>query len=367
MKILVLGNIDSKWVKEYIEFVLLPLGHEVEIVGDEKKCVFREFYEDNRVKIHHYENPGRIIAKIPYFRIFSSAARTVKNNSWNDYDIIINMFVNTRDLRITSKIKGANTKVVVYFTGSDLLRQSRRKIRLDRMLMPKVDKYVVGGKMLLADFDKKLGDIASAQVINFGISAFDNVDRYLSTNPNREKGCVFCVGYSGVEAHQHLRVLSLFEDLPQELKEKARIVVPMTYMATAEYVTVVKNRLEEIKIPYRLLTDFMNNEQMAEMWCNIDFLIHAQTSDSLSASVLESMYAGCTLINPTWLDYPEYKEQGLDYLKFKDFSELQDIICRILNDQQDIPEWRNHDKLRGFLSWETAKNKWNELLKSFKI
>ena len=32
MRILVLGNINSKWVKEYIENVLIPLGHNVDVL-----------------------------------------------------------------------------------------------------------------------------------------------------------------------------------------------------------------------------------------------------------------------------------------------------------------------------------------------
>lgn len=364
MKILVLGNINSKWVKEFIEYDILPLKHSVEVLGEESNCKYTEFYKKNGITIHKLADIGSVISRIPFFRTLIRSSRTVNNNQWGQYDIIINMFVNYRDLFITSKVKTTKTKTILYFTGSDLLRKSKIAIKMNNLFLRKVDYYVMGSKTLLGDFYRKYGNLKNVEVISFGTSALINIDRCLKNNCVQRKKNTFCIGYSGVRAHQHLVVLSLFEKLPTDLKDKARIVVPMTYMATPDYIAQVQEKLENTGIKYQLLTTFMNNEEMAKMWCGIDYFINAQTTDSLSASVIESVYAGCELINPVWLEYPEYEEFGIKKRNYHDFNELYSIIVSILENKIQPIERSNRKLLYDSTSWETSRKKWTALLDS---
>ena len=361
MTILVLGNIDSKWVKEYIEYVLLPLGHTVEVLGDEKNCQYLVFYRGNGIVIHRSIGAGSLARRLPFVRIVSSARRTVKANAWGKYDLVINLFVNYRHLMITAKIRGKNTKTAMYFAGSELLRKSRAAVRLYNVLLPNNDYYIMGSQTLLRDFQRKFGKKYQAEVIHFGVSAFDSIDRLLSNGRAKKVKNTFCIGYSGVRAHQHLAVLDLFSKLPKELKQKATLIVPMTYMATPEYIKEVHDKLDAIGLAYRLYTEYRNNEQMAELWCSVDYFINAQRTDSLSASLLESIYAGCELISPTWLDYPEYQEMDIQKTEYRDFEELYDIITAILKERFVSKRGSNRQVLYSTLSWESSKKQWSAL------
>lgn len=361
MRILVLGNINSKWVKEYIENVLIPLGHNVDVLGNEPSCKFRDFYVSNGINIKNEVSASKIMEKIPFLRVISSSLRTVKRNQWNTYDIIINMFVNHRDLRICKKVKSANTKVILYYAGSDLLRKSRLQIVLNRTIIPSPDAIVVGSSTLAKAMKQKYSQNTKFETIRFGISAFENIDKYRDINPAAQRKNSFCIGYSGVREHNHLSVIETFNKLPSALKEKVFLVVPMTYMATPDYIKEIRSKLDETGIDYFLPTQYMDNDAMAEMWCGISFFINAQTTDSLSASVLESLYAGSVLLNASWLEYPEYKEFGIKYLKFSNYEELLDEIIGILKQKKDCSDLISSENLKKHMSWQSARDNWSEL------
>lgn len=361
MKILVLGNINSKWVKEYIEYVLLPLGHNVEVLGNGITCKYTAFYQSNGVTIHDEKSAGRLVRKIPFVRVLSSVSHIVKENHWNDYDVIINLFVNHRNLRITRKVMSPKTKTVVYYAGSDLLRTSKVKILLNRMIIPNPDALVVGSMTLAADIGRKYPENTAFEVIHFGISAFENIAKFQKEHPNIRRKNTFCIGYSGVPQHNHLEVLEVFNKLPSELKQKAFLVVPMTYEASAEYIAQVRKKLDEVGIPYEQPTEFMDNDAMARMWSGISFFINAQTTDSLSASVLEAMYAGAVLVNASWLAYPEYKAFGVKSISFENYDQLYGTIVDILEKKVDFTDLVCSDTLNQHMSWNAARDAWAEL------
>lgn len=361
MKVLVLGNINSKWVKEYIEYVLLPLGHSVTVLGNAQNCKYEDFYTSNGITINNEVKAGKIMGRIPFFRIISSSSRTVKGNQWDTYDVIINMFVNHRDLRICRRVKSANTKTILYYAGSDMLRKSKMQLMMNRAIIPSPDAIVVGSSTLAEAMKQKYPHNTKYETIRFGISAFDNIDEFKSRNPSTQCGNCFCIGYSGIREHNHIDVIETFNKLSSDLKEKIKLLVPMTYVATPEYIKEVRTKLDETGIKYDLPTQYMDNDAMAEMWCGISYFINAQTTDSLSASVLEALYAGAVLINAAWLEYPEYKDFGIKYLKFSSYEELQEIITRTLNQEKDYSNLIASANLKKYMSWQSAKENWSKL------
>lgn len=365
MKILVLGNINSKWVKEYIEYVLIPLGHDVEVLGNGTTCKYTAFYQSNGVTIHSEKSAGRMVRKIPFLRVLTSVSHIVKENHWNDYDVIINLFVNYRNLCITRRIMSPKTKTVVYYTGSDLLRTGTAKILLNRMIIPHYDALVVGSMTLAADLRRKYPKNTAFEAIHFGISAFENIAKFQKEHPNTRRENTFCIGYNGIRQHNHLKVLEVFNKLPPKLKNKVFLVIPMTYGASAEYIAEVRKKLDEVGIPYEQPTEFMDNDAMAKMWSGISYFINAQTTDSLSASVLEAIYAGAVLVNASWLAYPEYKEFGVKSISFENYDELYERIVDILEKKVDYTDFVCSDTLNLHMSWDAARDAWAELLSRF--
>ena len=362
MKILLLGNIQSKWIKESIENVFLPLGHSVEVLGDEKNCKYADFYRDNGIVIRKLADASSLVCRMPFIRIVSIANRTFKANKWDNYDLIINMFVNYRDLMITSKLRTKDTKTVMFFAGSELLRRKKTAVRLYNVLLPHADFYIMGSQTLLLDFNRKFGEKFHGEVISFGISAFDNIDRLLERGIVKKAGNAFCIGYNGVKEQQHLAVLDVFAKLPNELKKKVMLIVPMTYLAKKDYIEEVKIKLDQTGIAYRQYTEYRDDDQMAELWCGVDYFIIAQTTDSLSASVLEGAYAGCELILPNWLGYPEHREMGIKKTEYRDFDELYSIIVDILEGRYQPSGKSNRHTLYDGMSWDSSRRKWDKLL-----
>lgn len=362
MKILVLGNANSKWIKEFIQYILLPLNIEVTIVLPKTGSQYLQFYLDHGVNIKTEYGPSRILRRIPFFRVLDAANRTFRNNKWEAYDYVINLFVNHKDLWLSKRIRGS--KIILYYCGSDVFRKSNFDLIINRLIVHKPFKIFVGSKALYENLTRRISDLKDVQIIRFGISVLDELKKtdFSGNHDCNKQHYTFCIGYNGAMEQQHIKVIKAFTKIEDAKKNKVKIVIPMTYRCIPTYLEDVRNNLDNTGISYRILTEYMNNKQMAQMWSQIDYFINAQTTDSLSASVLESIYAGCTLINGSWLKYPEYDEFQLQYYDFTTFDELFDILNGILTEKIHPIIQTDISKIYDGMSWEKAKKHWKSIL-----
>lgn len=364
MKILVLGNADSRWIKEYIQYVLLPLKIDVTVILPSSQSKFRQFYLDNGVKINTEYGPSPLTKRIPFIRVFDASNQIFHHNKWDDYDYIINMFVNHRDLSLSRKISKKGKNIILYYCGSDYFRKSKLDLMINNLIVKTPYCTCVGSQALFNAFIQRTPGIKAPTIVRFGISVFDEIlkNDSFGKEPISSRKNVFCVGYNGAREQQHLEIIKAFTDLPEKKKKNLALIVPMTYRRDDGYLEEVKTALNNSGINYELLTEFMDNQEMAAMWYKVGYFINAQTTDSLSASVLESVYAGCTLINGSWLKYPEYEEFDLDYYEFDTFSNLSNILKSILDGTVGTIKQKDLSLIYNGMSWNRAKTQWQTIL-----
>lgn len=364
MKILVLGNADSRWTKEFIQYILLSQKIDVTVVLPKSQSKYLMFYLEHSVKVKTEYGPSALTKRLPFIRVFSAANQIFRNNEWEDYDYIINMFVNHRDLYLSRKIATKRTRIILYYCGSDVFRKTNFDLKVNSFLVRTPYCTCVGSQALYNALTQRTPGKASPQIVRFGISVFDEILKSDSfgKEPTDERKNVFCIGYNGGKEQQHLEVIKVFENLSEDKKKKLTLILPMTYRKNNIYIEEVKNLLDATGIKYELLTEFMNNYEMAAMWSKIGYFINAQTTDSLSASVLESVYAGCTLINGSWLHYPEYEEFNLEHYEFATFKDLSNILNSILEDTLDVVKQKDLSVIYDGMSWKRAETQWKRIL-----
>ncbi len=131
--------------------------------------------------------------------------------------------------------------------------------------------------------------------------------------------------------------------------------------APDNYVNSVKKVLSEINCESLILTEFMNDAEIAVLRAATDIFIHAQTTDALSASVLECLYAGAILINPIWIRYDELIDNEIEYVEFAEFINLPNIILKCINNVSKNTINSNRAKLRELYSWDILAKMWRKL------
>ena len=370
MRILVLGNSASRWQKEFIRNVLLPLEHEVYVFASRGENPFKPFYHDNAVKVITPKPVSKMVMRIPKLR----AEALLKNQitalrQYGPYDIIINMFVSESGLRCAKALRDKNTKVIAYFCGSDILRAKGYKLMLLKKELRIADKIFFASEQVYQEYRKKVDRMGDrvGQVIHLGISVFAEIDRIrgpIATEKQilgiPDNLTSICIGYNANQAQQHLSALHQLQLLPAEQKEKLILLLPLTYGRRQEYIDELKQELTRSGFKYRLFESFMNDKEMAQLHCATDIFINAQLTDGLSASVLETLYAESTLLNASWLDYPEFQKWGIQYAAFSGFEELPELVLSVLEGKVTCDTKSNMEILNCQMTWEATRNQWSE-------
>lgn len=372
-RMLVIADSDSFWTKRFLEKVALPAGYEVvlfPIWGHEGKQ--DDFLRENHVTVYRDQHTLPVIRHIPrvrmWARIWANAQSLLK---MGPFDVVHNHYISQRDLALgylVSRKRGARWVATIW--GSDFLRVSEAEKRRMLPLLKKCD-YVhnvtsaiadqltaasggaLDGKMVLADFGQD-----SYRLMDEMRSRMTKADCKQSYGIDPDSFAL-CIGSSASAAQQQLKTLEAMQALPQEVLTKITIVLQQTYCDdTPGYVQKTHEAAAKLPCQTVILRDFMNDEQCARLRLASDAYIHGITTDALSSTMLDYLYAGTCVIAGNWLDYPQLTEKGIHLHRFDDFSKLPALITQAVNGEIKglTPEQRAIFPAEG--SWESLLPKW---------
>ncbi len=257
--------------------------------------------------------------------------------------------------------------------GSDFYRASKEELEYKRILIDKA--HMVSGETddIISDFLQVYPEVKDRiRQVNFGIDVLDLIDSVDSKSIKklREKlgisdgKLVVTCGHNGNRSHQHISMIHELSRLNEDVKERLCFMFPMTYpQDNDEYINEVRFQLDSSKLDYKILTEFMDEKQMAEYSVLSDIMIHVQTTDQLSSTMLEEMYAGTIVIVGNWLPYEMLKKRGLVFWGIDNICELGNAIIEV---NRDIKKYKkecgvNHKMVHELSSWDTMSEKWLDL------
>lgn len=380
-KILIISPDSRHFVREHIENVLIGHNYSVTYFTISRNTEDISFFNENRVKYIGIkkDNDASKLANIGgYVNSFLWLLRVR-----NQYDVIHIHFMEARFLLFCKSLLKSRARLVITFWGSDLLRDGVSSSKISKSFRPWIEKAAAIN--LMEDnskrvFDELYGDvdINKAKVLDFGDSLLDVIDREVDSL-GREKAkekygfpkdkIIIHIGYNGSAAHQHIKLLAALIELPQEYKNRLFIVMHFGYgiggcgYSGEEYLAAVYKVANTTGIDYKIITDYLIGTDLADFRLTADVMLYGQITDAISASVVETIYAGGLFINPKWLDYSQLKEEGIQFIEYNKFEEIQKIIEEIidgycLSDEQLQSNKRAIRKLKG---WDILAPKWREL------
>lgn len=379
MRILVLGDSNSIWQKEFIQYVLRPYAEKVVCACETREArKYDAFYREAGIELITPKPVLPLIMKIPKLRaliINAHLRKALKKNG--PYDAIIDLFVSPYVLAQMYYFSRKGSKTYAYFCGSDVIRSSWLDQRLISLLSRRLSATVFASLNVRDAYIHKVAKVSNlkSQTIHFGMSNLHIIDEELKNcnvhtckelqNISKEKTTI-CVGYSGAGAQNHLKVLEQLAQLPQDIKSRITVLLPMTYGGSVQYIRQVETAAESMGCEYMLYRQYMDRRQMARLWCSTDIIINAQLSDGISASVMEAMYAGAIVLNAAWLHYKEYDDWGLEYLSFTDYKDLYSVLLKQLNAPY-TKKLNNNGVIKEKMSWDQCRHEWITLLEEERI
>lgn len=271
---------------------------------------------------------------------------------------------------IRKKTKRLNLNV----GGSDFYRARKIERDFKKELIACADTVTAETLGTVRAFQEYYGEIVENKLglLPFGIEVLEFIKSSGTVDKKKlrekyhipaEKIVVTC-GHNAHEMHQHLEIISALDKLQPQIKEKIICVFPMTYPTGKEkYIHKVRGCLEEYNIDYLILTEFMDFQGMAEYALISDIMIHVQTTDQLSSTMLEEMYAGSVVIAGSWLPYQSLHDMGIYFLDINNILDLAKVLPDIvtnLNKYQGKCE-KNKEIVWKHSSWDELAPKWRAL------
>lgn len=375
MRVLLIGNPESIWTKEFIDKVLLPIGASVSLQCDpDADGRFDDCYRDSGVRIIGQYRLSPLIMKIPKIRVlhrqFRKKAALAAHKG--EFDAVIVLYVTPFALKCARSLAKADTKRYAVFIGSDILRSSQKNTAsMRRLLKDNRTSVICESCQTEAAFYDRIGRATAvpAKVIYFGDTPFRYIDDQLESGINKckkqygipEDKISVCIGYNASPAQQHLKVIEQIGKLTDKIRKKIFLVVPAAYGGDAAYIAELDAAMKSTGTGYCVLTKFLCPNDVAALRVATDIFINAQTTDSISASVMEAYYAGARLLNAGWLKYREFSNWDLEYDVFESFEDICPLVEKNIGNLGERSNANRGTVLRNW-SWNTCKDRWNDVL-----
>lgn len=370
MKILIIGNAASLFIKEIVKYCLLP-GNNITLIRltDDDTCAF---YRDLGCRVITLK--PSIMADIPKIRSIAIRKLTRKLTEYGDYDVIHVMQM-TRDIYESVCFGNKNkARYIITYFGSDLLREEDTFLLSQRPALDKASFITVpseimktrfhqvfgssyDGKLrqivLETDILKRISEIRKAE----GTKVVANSKKYYGLN---ESDITIAIGYNAFPAQNHIPVIRVLSESDLINNKNIILLLQLTYGSPSDdYMNEVENALKKSGFRYKIFTDFMGPYESLRFRYASDIMIHAQHTDAFSASVREHLAANTLVINSSDINYEEYKKAGVFYEEFDAIEDIPAIIQRHLAEGKIRPE--NYSKMISLFPFENYVEGWRDI------
>lgn len=372
MKIVLIGDADSIWIRDYVAHVIESETNSIFIVTN-KNVNNKEYYKEKKITVYVYQSGEKKLLKRLYQKIVFSIDIVKKVGDIDvvhvqglDYDLLLKSW----------KIWLLGKKKILTFWGSDILRASKRKLWSYYMFLLQAEHITVMTK----DMQKKLKETFSenickkVRVLDFGNPIYESINQVsvrLSVSECKaywnikDDKIAVAVGYNKIQEQQHVKLIEGLANISKEQLEKIVVVLHWGYgKHSGEYLQKIIRTLEKYSIEYVCIDRYLNSYETAILRLSVDIFLYGQTTDAFSGSVLEYVYAGAQLIKPNWLDYSILQKMGILYYEYEDFGEIAtfvgDIFEKLEDNRADVIE-NGRKRLWQLNSWEAVTTDWKKL------
>lgn len=368
-KVLIIGNATSIWLKEYIRNI--HSDNEVTLLTLDR-ITFEEvnFYESIGVKLIAIGEKQGLLGKLSKTLKMVSLGIKLKGK----FDIVdVEGPPHSSQATILSWFASrVGKRIVASFWGSDILRLPESgKGNLEKILKISHGLNLATDEMISV-FRSFYGNSYDSKIMGakFGSLAFSFIEQLRGVDKGYHRSqigledskLVVAVGHNGNEAQQHEKVINSLINLNEDYKEKIQLLVHMGYGVDVSYETKVRSLLDECGINYILNMNMLDLKEIASLRLATDVMIHGQTTDAMSGSIREILYSGALLVNPTWINYKEFDDNGVEYVKYDDFAELPAIVENIVDGEIKFDKDKNIYLLHQMSSWDSVKKDWERIL-----
>ncbi|MBL4933541.1 glycosyltransferase [Clostridium paridis] len=290
------------------------------------------------------------------------------------YDIIHIHFLAPFYGQVFNEIRQKCTKLVATVWGSDFYRTINEDKKYQEKIIEVADNINFGNGDTLKEFDNFYNNRYSQKlsVCRFGLIQLDYIKRFMKEGKDKIKNELQCpqnsiivtCGHNASPAQNHILLIESLIRIKDKIPDRCYFLFPMTY-GDGAVVNEVSEKLSESGLKYMIIDEFLSDEDIAKLRIISDIMIHVQTTDQLSGSMQEYLYARNVVIAGSWLPYGIFKNKDIYLLEVDRVEDVgEKVIYAIENLEKLIVNCgENRDKIWNMTSWEKAIDTWGNIYK----
>lgn len=334
-----------------------------------KLCVICLPEEMNEFEAIHGYGEYNVLNKIKKVLYWHSFVKYLKNKYRNLMDAIVQIqYVDYRFLRIIPFLKKVAKKVILTYWGSDLLRNPKVE-RMNRLFnIASTITFETEEMAQIFNNRTKCRYVSKIKYVNFGSVVIDNIDliNEFDISQFKKKYCIeedklnVVIGYNRDFNQQHLEIIKALKSSAIDFG-KINIIIPWTYgVDDKDYRKKIEKELD--LLTYVFIEDYLTDKETACLRKISNILLQLQTTDCLSSSMIENLYAENEVITGSWLPYGELERKGVVFDKVSKVIDVGDTLSNLLErGSNSYFRKKNKEILYDMLSWDKNINGWIEL------
>lgn len=377
MKVLIIGDLRIIFTYEFITQILYKIPNvEVDVLNFNSPTSL-SLERANEIKKHggnvffqpqyRWLRPFRLLW--PLIRIREAFRyRIVKQ-----YDLVNIHYIGSDSWVVPHYMNNAQ-RLIVSIYGSDLLKAGSKMNSVFHSLFERANAITVATETVEKNLSKRFQSKYEKKILRarYGSLAAEQIGRCIRTYAREEcknafsfptdKITVLC-GYNASPAQKHHEIISALSTIHEKMKERLYLVFHCSYGGSPEYIETIQRALDKSGIAGKIVTDYLQGDQLAMFRKSIDIFLNLQPTDVLSASMIEELEAGAIVIKGEWLMYPDLEKKGAWLCSVSDINALGDKICQILNNYESVRSRTSHNiGMTELLSWDNEFPHWHQAL-----
>jgi hypothetical protein len=347
--------------------------------------IIPEMVEEFEKRRHHAEvfdindlGPMGVVAKVafrvPRLRYSASIALLKRRLAClpADFDAVNIHYADPIYGDFARALKRRGRKLITSIWGSDFLRAGPSALRNLGRTFDASDIVTSNNPEVMQKIVAYYPGISDrARVVPFGLRSLDVIAELQQSESQEEtrrklniprgKIVVTC-GYNAIREQCHAKMIEALTALSSVAKSRLFILMPMTYPDNQSYREEVRKSLVSADVEYRILDKIVSIEDMGRVRIVSDYAVNIQTTDSLSGSIQEHMFAGSLMIVGKWLPYGVFETMGVPLQRIESHGEITSIMEKAAlarPARRTEPEYA--DKIYDYSSWSSNADRWLEL------
>lgn len=285
------------------------------------------------------------------------------------YDYAHFEYIDPWNCKFVGSIKRICKATIATPWGSDVYRPTDRVKKMLPSFFNQVD-VITAMNSVMREALINIYHVEKEKIVDLPVVGTTALDNIINSNIDKDSAkkalglldrfTIVC-GTNASPAQRHDKILEELNKVKNKLPEETTLMFLLG--RDDRYDNLVIKRIKESGFDFKIFQRRITDSEMLLWRKAADMLIHAQVSDSASGAIVEALLCGTTIVNASWLKYPNLERWGVPYYLFNSFEELPSVVLDAFKNEKAV---RPSENLIKYIKSLTMKEEVGRIVSFYK-